>query len=90
MKINNKLKLAAAIAAGMALVGCGSDDKTAVSTSLNPEKAFNCEADTTIGSRTICIGSANNLTDATIQDELFIGSGICWKQGDTIILPQGR
>ena len=31
MKINNQLKLAAAVAAGMVLVGCGSDDDTAPS-----------------------------------------------------------
>jgi len=87
MKINNQLKLAAAVAAGMVLVGCGSDDK-ATSTSINPDKLFNCEAVTT-SPRTICIGSADELTSAKVQSDL-INALATSQTGDTFVFPQGR
>ncbi len=87
MKINNQLKLAAAVAAGMVLVGCGSDDE-ATSSSINPDKLFNCEAVTT-SPRTICIGSADELTSARVQSDL-INALATSQTGDTFVFPQGR
>ena len=83
MKINNQLKLAAAVAAGIALVGCGSDDDSSLA------KAFDCTPDTTQGSRTICVGSAADLSDTSIQDGL-LNAVATIETGDTIVLPQGR
>ena len=40
-------------------------------------------------SRVICIGSSDNLSDATIADELVTALSTA-KSGDTIVLPQGR
>ncbi len=83
MKLNKQFKLAAAVAAGLALVGCGSDDDSGLA------KAFDCTPDTTQGSRTICVGSAADLSDSSIKDGL-LNAVATIETGDTIVLPQGR
>ena len=84
MKITNQLKLAAAVAAGMTLIGCGSsssDDGIA--------KVFDCTDVSTAGARVICIGEANDLSDATVQSEL-LNALLDSETGDTFVFPQGR
>ncbi|MFY0639461.1 MAG: right-handed parallel beta-helix repeat-containing protein [Bermanella sp.] len=84
MKITNQLKLAAAVAAGMTLIGCGSsssDDGIA--------KVFDCTDASTAGARIICIGEANDLSDATVQSEL-LNALLDSETGDTFVFPQGR
>ncbi|NVK37007.1 MAG: right-handed parallel beta-helix repeat-containing protein [Gammaproteobacteria bacterium] len=85
MKTTNQLKLAAAVAAGLALVGCGSssdggDDSIA--------KVFDCDAVTSVP-RTICIGSESDLSDSKIYTDLSTALQSV-QSGDTIILPAGR
>lgn len=90
-----KLGLASAIAvAAIGMTGCGGDSSSSSSTpdiaadgTINEK--FNCTDSSTAGSRIICIGSADDLTDATIADELVEALSTA-KTGDTIVLPQGR
>lgn len=84
MKTIKQLKLAAAVAAGLALVGCGSDDDDS-----SIAKVFNCEADSTSGARVICIGSESDLSDATVQQNI-VDALLTSETGDTIVFPQGR
>ena len=94
-KTMNRLKpLALAAMMGMtslALTGCGSDDDSN-SSPADPSaiaKSFDCTDDTTQGARVICIGSANDLSDAAIQEELL--SAVATAQtGDTFVFPAGR
>jgi len=94
-KTMNRLKpLALAAMMGMtslALTGCGSDDDSN-SSAADPSaiaKSFDCTDDTTQGARVICIGSANDLSDAAIQEELL--SAVATAQtGDTFVFPAGR
>ncbi|MEL7400903.1 MAG: hypothetical protein AAFN68_10080, partial [Pseudomonadota bacterium] len=94
-KTMNRLKpLALAAMMGMtslALTGCGSDDDNN-SSPADPSaiaKSFDCTDDTTQGARVICIGSANDLSDAAIQEELL--SAVATAQtGDTFVFPAGR
>ena len=88
MKTIKKLQLAAAVAAGLTLAGCGSDSDGS-STTATIEKLFDCTADATVDARVICIGSADDLTDATIQSDLLTALATS-KTGDTFIFPQGR
>ncbi|MCD8522814.1 MAG: right-handed parallel beta-helix repeat-containing protein [Saccharospirillaceae bacterium] len=82
-----RLALAMAIAA-IGLTACGgSDNKSSSDNGL--KKAFNCTDSSTAGARVICIGSANDLSDAAVQDEL-IGALADAQTGDTFVLPQGR
>jgi len=88
MKTIKKLQLAAAVAAGLTLAGCGSDSDGSSATATI-EKLFGCTADATVDARVICIGSADDLTDATIQSDLLTALATS-KTGDTFIFPQGR
>ncbi len=88
MKTIKKLQLAAAVAAGLTLAGCGSDSDGS-STAATIEKIFDCTADATVDARVICIGSSDDLTDATIQSDLLTALATS-KTGDTFIFPQGR
>lgn len=85
MKIINKLKMATAIAAGVTLMGCGSssDDNDIAS------KVYDCVDSSTAGQRVICIGEANDLSDATVQTELM-NALLDSTTGDTFVFPQGR
>ncbi len=85
MKTIKKLQLAAAVAASIALVGCGSDSDGTASI----EKVFNCTDVTTQGERVICIGSADDLSDESVQSELLTAL-LTSQTGDTFIFPQGR
>lgn len=92
MKINQRMKLAAAISAGLALAGCGAlddDDNSSSSNSKELTKAFNCTDVTTSGARVICIGSADDLSDEAVQEELLSAVANA-ETGDTIVLPTGR
>ncbi|WP_420590626.1 parallel beta-helix domain-containing protein [Bacterioplanoides sp.] len=77
--------------ASLALSGCGSDDKK--SNNNNPVaasgKAFDCTESSTAGARVICIGSADDLSDQKVQDDLIAALAVA-KTGDTFILPSGR
>jgi len=91
-----KLGLASAIAfAALGMTGCGGDDDNSSTTSVDQATGgelaslFNCTAATTESARVICIGSASDLTDATVSSELVTALSTA-KSGDTIILPQGR
>ncbi|WP_283789385.1 parallel beta-helix domain-containing protein [Bermanella sp. WJH001] len=84
MKITNQLKLAAAVAAGMTLIGCGSS-----SSDDGIKKVFNCTDDTTSGARVICIGEADDLSDSKVQTELM-DALLSSETGDTFVFPQGR
>lgn len=89
-----KLGLASAIAvAAFGMTGCGGDDD---STSSAKDQVtggivslFDCTDVSTAGERVICIGSAGDLTDATISSELVSALNNA-QSGDTIVLPQGR
>jgi len=82
-----RLALAMAIAA-IGLTACGgSDNKSSSNTGL--KKVFNCTDSSTAGAREICIGSANDLTDSNVQDELIEALAGA-ETGDTFVLPQGR
>ncbi len=82
-----RLALAMAIAA-IGLTACGgSDNKSSSNTGL--KKVFNCTDSSTAGARVICIGSANDLTDSNVQDELIEALAGA-ETGDTFVLPQGR
>jgi parallel beta-helix repeat protein len=89
------LGLASAIAfAALGMTGCGGSNSDSNSTpDLAPDgtinEKFNCTDSTTAGSRIICIGAANDLTDATVADELVTALSTA-QTGDTIVLPQGR
>ncbi len=85
MKTIKKLQLAAAITASMTLVGCGSDSDDAASLT----KVFDCTPVDTAGSRTICIGSADDLSDTKVQTDLLTAV-VAPQTGDTIVMPQGR
>lgn len=94
IKTANRLKpLALAAMMGMsalALTGCGSDDDNDSPTSfIDPGKAFNCTDATTSGARVICLGSATDLRDKTVQDELLDALAEA-ENGDTFIFPEGR
>jgi parallel beta-helix repeat protein len=98
MKINNNLKLAAAIATGIALVGCGSDDNKAVDTSGYSETVM----DTACFAADTCSASAytfpegavfvaadapdgSDITDA-LSEALFAAQSIT---DATVVLPKG-
>ena len=80
MKLNKQLKLAAAVAAGLALVGCGSDDDSS--------KSFACTP-VSDAPRTICIGESSDLSDERINIDLATAFETI-QTGDTIVLPSGR
>jgi parallel beta-helix repeat protein len=90
-----KLGLASAIAiAAVGMTGCGGNDSDstdvpdiAADGTINDK--FNCTDVSTTGSRVICIGAADDLTDATIAEELVTALSTA-QTGDTIVLPQGR
>lgn len=95
-----KLGLASAIAcAAIGMTGCGgknSSDKVGEGAVVVVEEGvgaiesiFKCTESDSIGSRTICIGSAEDLTDKTVSSELVSALNNA-QSGDTIILPQGR
>jgi len=91
-----KLGLASAIAiAALGMTGCGGDDDNESSTSAADQATggitslFNCTDVSTAASRVICIGSADDLSDKTISDELVEALSTA-QSGDTIVLPQGR
>ncbi|ASP39936.1 hypothetical protein CHH28_15210 [Bacterioplanes sanyensis] len=90
-RVLSKRSLALVIAAAsLAMSGCGSDDdddNDAVTAELN--KAFNCSASDTSGQRVVCIGSADDLTDSKVQDDLIAALATA-QSGDTFVLPQGR
>ncbi len=76
-----------AIAAiSLGLSACGGSSSSAP-TGL--QKAFNCTDSNAPGARVICIGSANDLSDASVQDELIEALAGA-ETGDTFVLPQGR
>lgn len=52
-------------------------------------KVFRCTDDDTIGARVICIGSEDDLSDEAISEELVSALNNA-KDGDTLVLPQGR
>lgn len=87
MKTIKKLQLATAIAAGLTLAGCGSDSDSASTPSIT--KVFDCTDVSTQGARVICIGSADDLSDAAVQKEL-IDELAQAQTGDTFVFPQGR
>ncbi|UXD87312.1 parallel beta-helix domain-containing protein [Thalassolituus hydrocarboniclasticus] len=86
-RAHKPLVLAMAIAA-IGLTACGgSDNKSSSDTGL--KKVFNCTDSNVQGARVICIGSANDLSDQAVQDEL-IDALTEAQTGDTFVLPQGR
>lgn len=87
MNTIKKIKLAAAITAGMTLIGCGSSSDDDTSTDI--AKVFECTDDATQGARVICIGSADDLSDSAVQTELLTAL-LTSQTGDTFIFPQGR
>jgi parallel beta-helix repeat protein len=90
-----KLGLASAIAvAAVSMTGCGGDDndsKTVADFNADGSivDSFTCTDSATAGSRVICIGAADDLTDTTVSDELLTALSTA-RTGDTIVLPQGR
>jgi parallel beta-helix repeat protein len=89
-----KLGLASAIAvAAFGMTGCGGDDDSKSVVDFNADGTivdrFACTDSSTAGSRVICIGAADDLTDSTISDELVTALSTA-QTGDTIVLPQGR
>jgi parallel beta-helix repeat protein len=89
-----KLGLASAIAvAAFGMTGCGGDDDSKSVVDFNADGTivdrFACTDSSAAGSRVICIGAADDLTDTTISDELVTALSTA-QTGDTIVLPQGR
>jgi len=90
-----KLGLASAIAfAALGMTGCGGDDNDSSTGSADQPTGgitslFNCTDVSTAGSRVICIGTTDDLSDKTISDELVSALSTA-QSGDTIVLPQGR
>lgn len=90
-----KLGLASAIAvAAVSMTGCGGDDNDSKTVSAFNDNGsivdlFKCTDSSTVGSRVICIGTADDLTDATVSSELVSALNNA-QSGDTIVLPQGR
>jgi parallel beta-helix repeat protein len=85
MKTIKQLKLAAAVAAGLALVGCGSDDD-----SSDIARSFDCTPVET-APRTICIGSESDLSDEKVFNDINAAlDALELTSGDTIVLPEGR
>jgi len=90
-----KLGLASAIAvAAVSMTGCGGDDNDSKTVAdFNADGTivdqFSCTDSSTAGSRVICIGAADDLTDTTVSDELVTALSTA-QTGDTIVLPQGR
>lgn len=90
---NARLAMAVAVAsAALGLAGCGGSDSNDDTTNNNTgglNKVFSCNSSSTNGARVICIGSASDLTDATVAGELITALNTA-QTGDTIVLPQGR
>jgi len=89
-----KLGLASAIAvAAVSMTGCGGSNDSESASEINADGSvvdrFECIDSSTVGSRVICIGAADDLTDATVSDELVTALSTA-QSGDTIVLPQGR
>lgn len=81
MKITNQLKLATAVAAGIALVGCGS------SSSSSDDDKKSASVDCSSG-RTIDIAAKVTANLTSVSDELSSALSTA-KSCDTIILPEG-
>lgn len=89
-----KLGLASAIAvAAVSMTGCGGSNDSESASDINADGSvvdrFECIDSSTAGSRVICIGVADDLTDATVSSELVSALNNA-QSGDTIVLPQGR
>jgi len=95
-----KLGLATAIAvASLGLTACGGSDNDSNDSAAGGNggsgggdvitKVFDCTEDSTAGSRVICIGSADDLSDSTISGDLVTALSTA-QTGDTIVLPEGR
>ncbi len=79
MKTTNQLKLAAAVAAGLALVGCGSSSSGGAKSDI---------VDCTTG-RTIDIASNVTANSSSVSEELSTALSTA-KTCDTIVLPEGN
>src|SRR5690554_3120045 len=80
--------------AAIALTACGGSSSSKSSSEEKPNftdvaKAFDCEPSSTQGKRVICIGSADDLSDANVQNSLTEALAMA-ETGDTFVLPQGR
>ncbi len=91
MKTIKRIQLAAAIAAAVALTGCGSDDDTTttiVETEIPRSIIVDC-SDASIENRTIDIAANVTANSTSVSEELSTALNTA-KTCDTIVLPEGN